>query len=84
TGRNGYSATFAAAYTVRAKPGAAVSAPCTWKEVESGKVEPASFNVRNLPARIKKLGDVWADMLRRGRSLKRPLEKVRRMAQVER
>src|SRR5262245_17344561 len=31
TGRNGYGATFAAAYTVRAKPGAPVSAPCTWK-----------------------------------------------------
>ena len=27
TGRNGYSATFAAAYTIRAKPGAPVSAP---------------------------------------------------------
>src|SRR4029079_9235121 len=34
TGRNGYSATFAAAYTVRAKPGAPVSAPCTWEEIE--------------------------------------------------
>src|SRR5206468_4412343 len=30
TGRNGYSATFAAAYAVRAKRGAPVSAPCTW------------------------------------------------------
>ena len=38
TGRNGYSATFAAAYTVRAKPGAPVSAPCTWEEVELGTV----------------------------------------------
>ncbi len=34
TGRNGYSATFAAAYAVRAKPGAPVSTPCTWEEVE--------------------------------------------------
>ncbi|MBV9133704.1 MAG: non-homologous end-joining DNA ligase, partial [Chloroflexi bacterium] len=38
TGRNGYSATFAAAYAVRAKPGAPVSAPCTWEEIEGGKV----------------------------------------------
>src|SRR5262245_49887446 len=30
TGRNGYSATFAAAYAVRPKPGAPVSAPCEW------------------------------------------------------
>ena len=41
TGRNGYSATFAAAYTVRARPGAPVSAPCTWEEVEQGDVAPA-------------------------------------------
>ena len=41
TGRNGYSATFAAAYTVRAKRGAPVSAPCTWEEVERGEVSPA-------------------------------------------
>src|SRR6476619_3381120 len=37
TGRNGYSATFAATYTVRAKPSAPVSAPCTWEEVEAGE-----------------------------------------------
>ena len=36
TGRNGYSATFAAPYAVRAKPGAPVSAPCTWDEIERG------------------------------------------------
>ncbi|HEU4692233.1 MAG TPA: non-homologous end-joining DNA ligase, partial [Vicinamibacterales bacterium] len=40
TGRNGYSATFAAPYAVRAKRGAPISAPCTWLEVEKGEVEP--------------------------------------------
>ena len=34
TGRNGYSATFAAPYAVRPKPGAPISAPCTWDELE--------------------------------------------------
>ncbi|MEP6783551.1 MAG: non-homologous end-joining DNA ligase [Acidobacteriota bacterium] len=80
TGRNGYSATFAAAYTVRAKPGAPVSAPCTWEEIEKGKVEPKSFDLRNTPARIKRSGDLWAEMLKKRRSLKKPLEKLRRMA----
>jgi bifunctional non-homologous end joining protein LigD len=79
TGRNGYSATFAAPYTVRAKPGAPVSAPCTWDEVEKGKVAPGTFTVRNMPARIQKVGDLWADMKRRGRSLKEPTEKLRRL-----
>ena len=79
TGRNGYSATFAAAYTVRAKGGAPVSAPCTWDEVRRGEVEPRTFTVRNMPGRIAKVGDLWADMRRRSRSLKGPMEKVRRM-----
>ena len=52
TGRNGYSATFAAAYTVRAKRGAPVSAPCTWEEVERGEVNPGTFTLRNMPDRI--------------------------------
>jgi bifunctional non-homologous end joining protein LigD len=72
TGRNGYSATFAAAYTVRAKPGAPVSAPCTWDELERGDAGPQTFNLRNMPARLAAIGDPWADLSRRGRSLKRP------------
>ena len=76
TGRNGYSATFAAAYTVRAKPGAPVSAPCTWDEVEHGGVLPTSFSLRNMPERVARVGDLWADMRRRGRSLKGAMEKV--------
>ncbi len=80
TGRNGYSATFACAYTVRAKAGAPVSAPCTWDEVEHGTVDPATFTLRNMPARVKKVGDLWADMLRKRRSLKKPIEKLQRMA----
>ena len=62
TGRNGYHSTFAAAYTVRARRGAPVSAPCTWKEIERGEVEPATFTVRNVLDRVEKMGDVWADM----------------------
>jgi bifunctional non-homologous end joining protein LigD len=62
TGRNGYSATFAAAYAVRAKPGAPVSAPCTWTELTSGEARPRSFTLRNTPDRIAVIGDVWADM----------------------
>jgi bifunctional non-homologous end joining protein LigD len=82
TGRNGFSATFAAAYTVRAKPGAPVSAPCTWQEVERGEVEPQTFTLRNVPARVAAIGDFWAEMLRKGRSLTRPMEKLRRMNQT--
>jgi bifunctional non-homologous end joining protein LigD len=79
TGRNGYSATFAAAYAVRARPGAPVSAPCTWEEVESGGVGPRSFGLRTMAARLGEVGDVWADMRRRGRSLVRAIQRLRRL-----
>jgi len=79
TGRNGYHATFAAAYTVRAKRGAPVSAPCTWEEIERGEVDPGTFTLRNMPERIEKVGDLWADLRRRGRSLKRATEKVAKL-----
>ena len=60
TGRNGYSATFAAAYAVRAKPGAPVSAPCTWDEVERGDAGPQTFTLRTMAARIAAVGELWA------------------------
>lgn len=62
TGRNGYSATFAAPYAVRARPGAPVSAPCTWDEVASGAVAPQTFTLRTMAARIDDVGDLWADL----------------------
>ena len=69
TGRIGYSATFAAAYAVRAKPGAPVSAPCTWDEVESGAVHPRTFTLRTMRARLDEVGDVWSDMLGAGHAV---------------
>jgi bifunctional non-homologous end joining protein LigD len=79
TGRNDYSATFAAAYTVRARPGAPVSAPCTWEEVERGEVSPRSFTIRNMAKRIEDVGDLWADLLKTKRSLRLPIERLDKM-----
>jgi bifunctional non-homologous end joining protein LigD len=83
TGRNGYSATFAATYTVRAKRGAPVSAPCTWEEIEGGEVHPKSFTLRNMPERVATVGDLWSDLLRRKRSLRQALAKLRKLKVAE-
>jgi bifunctional non-homologous end joining protein LigD len=61
-GRNGYSATFAAPYAVRARPGAPVSAPCTWEEVASGAITPRSITLTTMAARLDAVGDPWADL----------------------
>ena len=62
TGRNHPPATFAAAYAVRARPGAPISAPCSWDEVEQGKANPATFKLRDMSKRIARVGDLWVDL----------------------
>jgi bifunctional non-homologous end joining protein LigD len=77
TGRNAFGATFAAAYAVRAKPGAPVSAPCTWEELENGSVGPRTFQLRTMAERLAKVGDLWAAMRGCEQSLCTALERVK-------
>ncbi|HEY0725409.1 MAG TPA: hypothetical protein VGD41_15710, partial [Pyrinomonadaceae bacterium] len=76
TGRNGYSATFAAAYTVRARPGAPVSAPCTWEEIERGEIGPQTFTIRTMAQRVAAVGDLWSDLPKKKLSLTRALDRL--------
>jgi bifunctional non-homologous end joining protein LigD len=62
TGRNVPGATFAAVYAVRARPGAPVSTPCTWAELEGGAVGPRTFTLRTLAARVGEVGELWSGM----------------------
>ena len=78
TGRNGYGATFAAAYAVRAHAGAPVSAPCTWDEIERGGITPRAVTLRTMASRVAAVGDLWADILDgAGRSLAGPMARLR-------
>jgi bifunctional non-homologous end joining protein LigD len=79
TGRNGYNATVAAAYAVRPKPGAPVSAPCTWSELEQATVAPQTFNVRNMTERLAAAGDVWADLHTQAQPLAPAVEQLQAM-----
>ena len=69
TGRNLPGATFAAVYAVRARPGAPISAPCTWAEIEGGAAGPRTFTLRTMPARIREVGELWSGMVDRRCSL---------------
>jgi bifunctional non-homologous end joining protein LigD len=80
TGRNGYSATFAAAYAVRARTGAPVSAPCTWDEVAAGAITPRQFTLKTMPQRVDAVGDLWSNLHDSPQSLDRAVEKLRRFA----
>ena len=60
--QNAWGRTLASVYSVRPQPRATVSTPVTWQEVERG-IDIDDFRLDNLPARIKKVGDLWAPML---------------------
>src|SRR5215216_2700982 len=54
--QNAWGRTLASIYSPRPKPGATVSTPVTWREIERG-VSIEDFHIGNVPARVKKLGD---------------------------
>jgi bifunctional non-homologous end joining protein LigD len=60
--QNAWGRTLASIYSARPKKGASVSTPVTWKEVERG-IAIEDFTIRNVPARVKKLGDLWKPLL---------------------
>jgi bifunctional non-homologous end joining protein LigD len=65
--QNAWGRTLASIYSVRPRPEATVSTPITWKEVEAG-VRIEDFTMRNVPARLAKVGDLWKPLLqKRGR-----------------
>jgi bifunctional non-homologous end joining protein LigD len=60
--RNGRGATAVGVYTPRARPGAPVSTPVSWEEVEQG-VKPDKFTVETVPQRLTTLSaDPWAEI----------------------
>jgi DNA ligase D-like protein (predicted ligase)/DNA ligase D-like protein (predicted polymerase)/DNA ligase D-like protein (predicted 3'-phosphoesterase) len=56
--RNRQSQTIIAAYSVRGLPGATVSTPLNWDELESIET-PKVFDLRTIPQRIAQHGDPW-------------------------
>ena len=60
--QNAWGRTLASVYSVRPKPGATVSTPLSWDEVEHG-VAMSDFGLRNVPDRLSAIGDLWKPLL---------------------
>jgi bifunctional non-homologous end joining protein LigD len=54
--------TLAAPYSVRPHPGATVSTPLRWEEVQHG-LDPSEFTIRTIGKRLEKTGDLWTPVL---------------------
>lgn len=68
--------TLAAPYSVRPKPGATVSTPLEWKEVNS-KLDPSDFTIKNIFKRLDKKGDLWKPVLGKGADLDKIINKIK-------
>ena len=68
--QNGYGKTVVAPYSLRAVDGAPVSAPLHWSEV-TRKLDPSKFNLRTMPDRVAKLGDLFRPVVQGGVQLPR-------------
>jgi len=67
--QNARGKTIAAPYSARAKAGATVSMPLTWKQIEKG-VKIADFTVKNVPKLVEKNGHAWKDFFESRHGLK--------------
>jgi len=60
------------AWSVRARPGAQVSAPVTWDEVAT--LHPDELTIATVPTRLAAVGDPWATIVEQPQSLEPLLE----------
>jgi bifunctional non-homologous end joining protein LigD len=67
--QNEHIKTLVAPYSPRAAPGAPVSAPITWDELDDPGVRPDSFTIRTVPQRVAERGDLFAAALGPGQQL---------------
>jgi len=64
-------------YSVRRKPHAPVSTPLNWSEVKTS-LDPASFNLGNFSARLKKK-DPWAGFFNNRQTLRNATERLKKI-----
>lgn len=65
--QNSWGRTLASIYSIRPTSRASVSTPVTWSELAKG-IKIDDFRIDNVPARVRKLGDLWKPLLaKRGR-----------------
>jgi bifunctional non-homologous end joining protein LigD len=76
TNRNAYAQHMAAAYAVRARPGAPVSAPLDWSELNRKDLRPNGVTMRTIFSRLAKVGDLWKNFRQHATSLKMARRKL--------
>jgi bifunctional non-homologous end joining protein LigD len=68
--------TMAFQYSLRPVPGAPVSTPLYWEEIEGLNITPGSFSIHNIFSRIKEMGDIYYEVLSNKQKLDTLLELI--------
>jgi bifunctional non-homologous end joining protein LigD len=68
-----------APYSVRPHPGATVSAPLEWSEVERKRITTDDFHIRNMLGRVERKGDLFRAVLKKRQRLEGVFERARAM-----
>jgi bifunctional non-homologous end joining protein LigD len=71
---NRIGANIAAVYSVRPEPGAPVSTPVTWREVEAGTIRPGDFTITTIWKRLKRGRDPFLGILDRPQDISGALQ----------
>jgi len=79
TGRNMPGATFVAPYSLRGKPGAPISAPLTWNEVDDPALRPDGIKLRDFAERRAAVGDPWFGWRKHPGSVAKALAKLAKL-----
>jgi bifunctional non-homologous end joining protein LigD len=74
--QNGKGKTMACAYSLRPREGATASTPLEWDELNQKGFKLKDYNIKTLPKRVKKKGDLWADFFDNAIDLGNVLDKL--------
>lgn len=76
--QNSHGKSVASVYSVREKPGAPVSAALEWPELKK-RFSLTDFNIKTMPKRLGKKGDLFAGVLGKGNAIEGALRKLGKM-----
>ncbi len=76
--QNSRGQTMAAPYSVRPRPGATVSMPLEWEEV-NGRLDPAKFTIKTIFKRLEKKGDPWKGISKQKLDMGKALDNINKL-----
>jgi bifunctional non-homologous end joining protein LigD len=75
--QNARGKTLASVFSVRAKPGATVSTPLSWRRLLAANFDPTTLTIATVPRRLAQLGAIWSEAMEHGNDARSVREAAR-------